>query len=189
MLLLPCIPSLVHGLLPMLLLLPSGSRPVQRLAGQAANGPDDSLPFVLDDDAVALAFQQPLQQQAAVPEEMLQASPAALALHRPSYGHKSPANAAAGSQLYKCDMPVLCPAVLSCGLLCCAVLSCAVLSCAAPALLGPPYEDKLPKSCCQFQLFYTWYGMAARCSAVPCSRMIVHSASGQNRVHMGHPSY
>lgn len=73
------------------------SRPVQRIAGQAANGPEDSLPFVLDDDAVAPAFQQPL------PEQQPSQGAAFLApegpTNRPRYGHRSPASALAGRQL------------------------------------------------------------------------------------------
>ena len=69
------------------------SKPVQRLAGQAANGPDDSLPFVLDDDAVAPIFQQPLQQLPIPPEQRADVAPI---LQRPSYGHRTPASAAAG---------------------------------------------------------------------------------------------
>ncbi len=61
------------------------NKPVQRLAGQAANGPDDSLPFVLDDNAVAPAFQQAHQQQGPLPGQKL----------RQPYSH-TPASAAAG---------------------------------------------------------------------------------------------
>ena len=71
-------------------------RPVQRIAGQAANGPEDSLPFVLDDDAVAPAFQQPLQDQH-LSSEVEQPQP--VQSNRPRYGHKSPASALAGDLL------------------------------------------------------------------------------------------
>ena len=68
---------------------------MQRLAGQAANSPDDSLPFVLDDDAVAPAYEQALQQQQ-VEGEALPQQRAGPILHRPSFGHRNPASAAAG---------------------------------------------------------------------------------------------
>ena len=69
---------------------------MQRIAGQAANGPEDSLPFVLDDDAVAPAFQQPLQGQAH--ENDLEAAET-MQSNRPRYGHRSPASALAGIAL------------------------------------------------------------------------------------------
>ena len=71
-----------------------GPKPVQRLAGQAATGPEQDLPFVLDDDAVAQAYEERLQeqQQAADPQD-----PAAqMQALRPRYGHRSPASALAG---------------------------------------------------------------------------------------------
>ena len=70
------------------------SRPVQRIAGQAANGPEDSLPFVLDDDAVAPAFQQPLPEQP--PSHIAGFGAPEVHTNRPRYGHKSPASALAG---------------------------------------------------------------------------------------------
>lgn len=73
------------------------SRPVQRIAGQAANGPEDSLPFVLDDDAVAPAFQQPLPEQP--PSHSAGFGAPEVHTNRPRYGHKSPASALAGRQL------------------------------------------------------------------------------------------
>ncbi|DBB04526.1 TPA: hypothetical protein ACH3X1_012614 [Trebouxia sp. C0004] len=72
------------------------SRPVQRIAGQAANGPEDSLPFVLDDDAVAPAFRQPLPEQ---PSHSAAFGAPEMHTHRPRYGHRSPASALAGRQL------------------------------------------------------------------------------------------
>ncbi|KAL0033084.1 hypothetical protein WJX79_002163 [Trebouxia sp. C0005] len=73
------------------------SRPVQRIAGQAANGPEESLPFVLDDDAVAPAFQQPLPEQQ--PSHAAAFAAPEAHTHRPRYGHRSPASALAGRQL------------------------------------------------------------------------------------------
>ncbi|KAL0054002.1 hypothetical protein WJX82_002157 [Trebouxia sp. C0006] len=74
------------------------SRPVQRIAGQAANGPEDSLPFVLDDDAVAPAFQQPLPEQQQPSHDAAFGAPETHT-NRPRYGHRSPASALAGRQL------------------------------------------------------------------------------------------
>ena len=72
---------------------------MQRIAGQAANGPEDSLPFVLDDDAVAPAFQQPLQEGQQPDADF---SAPEMAANRPRYGHRSPASALAGSHLFCC---------------------------------------------------------------------------------------
>lgn len=72
------------------------SRPVQRIAGQAANGPEESLPFVLDDDAVAPAFQQPLPEQQ--PSHAAAFAAPEAHTHRPRYGHRSPASALAGNR-------------------------------------------------------------------------------------------
>ena len=80
-------------------------RPVQRIAGQAANGPEDSLPFVLDDDAVAPAFQQPLPGQQPG-NDMGAVDP--MPSNRPRYGHRSPASALAGAaQLHDYHASVL----------------------------------------------------------------------------------
>jgi len=68
---------------------------VQRIAGQAANGPEDSLPFVLDDDAVAPAFQQPLPEQQ--PSHSAAFGVPEVHTNRPRYGHRSPASALAGN--------------------------------------------------------------------------------------------
>ena len=70
------------------------AKPVQRLAGQAATGPEQDLPFVLDDDAVAQAYEERLQeqQQAADPQD----AAAQMQALRPRYGHRSPASALAG---------------------------------------------------------------------------------------------
>ncbi len=73
------------------------SRPVQRIAGQAANGPEDSLPFVLDDDAVAPAFQQPLPEQQQ-PSHGAAFDAPEVHTNRPRYGHRSPASALAGNR-------------------------------------------------------------------------------------------
>ena len=73
------------------------SRPVQRIAGQAANGPEDSLPFVLDDDAVAPAFQQPLPEQQQPSHGAAFGAPETHT-NRPRYGHRSPASALAGNR-------------------------------------------------------------------------------------------
>lgn len=70
-------------------------KPVQRLAGQAATGPEQDLPFVLDDDAVAQVYEEVLQeqqQQAADPQD----AAAQVQALRPRYGHRSPASALAG---------------------------------------------------------------------------------------------
>lgn len=82
-------------------------KPVQRLAGQAATGPEQDLPFVLDDDAVAQVYEERLQeqqQQAADPQD----AAAQAQVFRPRYGHRSPASALAG--WYLC----CCPWLLSC---------------------------------------------------------------------------
>ena len=71
-------------------------RPVQRIAGKAATGPEQDLPFVLDDDAVAPAFDERVQeQQAAYPHDDDEDAAQLRAL-RPRYGHRSPASALAG---------------------------------------------------------------------------------------------
>lgn len=70
-------------------------RPVQRIAGKAATGPEQDLPFVLDDDAVAPAFDEHVQeQQVADPHDSIGA--AQVQALRPRYGHRSPASALAG---------------------------------------------------------------------------------------------
>ena len=72
-------------------------RPVQRIAGKAATGPEQDLPFVLDDDAVAPAFDERVQeQQAAYPHDDVDDDAAQLQALRPRYGHRSPASALAG---------------------------------------------------------------------------------------------
>ena len=87
------------------------SKPVQRLAGQAATGPEQDLPFVLDDDAVAQAYAEHLQeqQQAADPQD----AAAQMQALRPRYGHRSPASALAGwchpmSSLHACLQQAVC---------------------------------------------------------------------------------
>ena len=71
-------------------------KPVQRLAGQAATGPEQDLPFVLDDDAVAPVYDRRLQEQ----QQAANSQDAAAQMHslRPHgcYGHRSPASALAG---------------------------------------------------------------------------------------------
>ena len=101
-------------------------RPVQRLAGQAATGPEQDLPFVLDDDAVAQAYEERLlEQQAADPPD----AAAQMQALRPRYGHRSPASALAGW----CDRPcypelcMLCSCCVCCAVSCCAILLCLVL--------------------------------------------------------------
>ena len=75
-------------------------RPVQRIAGQAATGPEEDLPFVLDDDAVAQAYEERLQEQhAADLASGPNADAAEVQALRPRYGHRSPASALAGERM------------------------------------------------------------------------------------------
>ena len=78
-------------------------RPVQRIAGQPATAPEEDLPFVLDDDAVAPAYEERLLEQDAAD---LATSPHGGAAQqqaaRPCYGHKSPASAQAGERCVLC---------------------------------------------------------------------------------------
>ncbi|KAL3148333.1 hypothetical protein ABBQ38_013792 [Trebouxia sp. C0009 RCD-2024] len=74
-------------------------RPVQRIAGKAATGSEQDLPFVLDDDAVAPVFDERVQdQQAAHPHDDDDDDAAQMQALRPRYGHRSPASALAGRQ-------------------------------------------------------------------------------------------
>ncbi len=114
------------------------SRPVQRIAGQAANGPEDSLPFVLDDDAVAPAFQQPLPEQ----QPSHGAAFAAPEMHtnRPRYGHRSPASALAGSCLSCLNAYLL---VRSCNTL--EGMAAQMIQCSAVCITHTPLASGLPQ--------------------------------------------
>ena len=105
-------------------------KPVQRIAGQAATGPEEDLPFVLDDDAVAQAYEERLQeQQAADLASGHQADAAEMQALRPRYGHRSPASALAGWCMPCCAV-LCCVVLLLQALLCCVAASCfAVLCC------------------------------------------------------------
>ena len=75
-----------------------GQRPVQHIAGQPATAPEEDLPFVLDDDAVAPAYEERLLEQDAADLASSQHGGAGQGQAvRPCYGHRSPATAQAGN--------------------------------------------------------------------------------------------
>lgn len=122
-------------------------RPVQRIAGKAATGSEQDLPFVLDDDAVAPVFDERVQdQQAAHPHDDDDDDAAQMQALRPRYGHRSPASALAGRAATCTDSST-------------AVLKCCASVCMSSVLSYVRHVPAVPLLLCH----------AVLCHAVPCS--------------------